>query len=160
MKRLYSCTAECIRDFQTDYTIQQEVPTCFKAYPKQAVTAGCLLRNMYWWLITGGKYRVWCAYDGETVIHTSYVIPACSKFPFLTDSSFEIGPCHTEKAYRGKGIYPAVLSAIVANGGTAYMIIEDTNHASIRGVTKVGFTVMPGEVTKDALKRFVYTAEK
>ena len=160
MKRLYKCTALSTNGFQTLYSVKKEKPTFFKAYPKQDITVNVLLQNVYWWLITKGKYRVWCAYDGDKVIHTTYVVPKCTKFPFLNKGSFEIGPSYTEPAYRGKGVFPAVLTQIFTEIECAYAIIEDTNAASIRGTSKFGFTVMPGEVKRDKFKRFIYIAEK
>lgn len=159
MKRLYSCTISSLKKSQTEYSLRKEKPTFLRAYPCQRTSVKELLINIYWWLITKGKYFVWCAYDGDDVVHTSYIVPKCMKFPFLTKGTYEIGPCKTESAYRGKGIYPAVLSQIVAEVGKAYMIIDDINTASIRGVTKAGFVAMSGEIKRDRLRRFVYITE-
>ncbi len=155
MKRLYSCTSTSIKRHEINYSIKECKPTLFKAYYGQKITFKDLLFNVYWYLITQGKYRVWCAYDANLVIHTSYVIPKCSKFPFLKDNQYEIGPCHTQKQYRGKGIYPAVLYKIAIKY-PSFMIIDDVNLPSIKGVIKAGFTVMPGEVKENKLKRFIY----
>ncbi len=161
MKRLYSCTAENIQQRETVYTIKEEIPGIFKAFPTQKLSLKKTAENAYWWLISRGKYRIWCVYDNDTVIHTSYVVPKCVKFPFLDKASYEIGPCHTNDSYRGKGIYPAVLYDIVQKkGGVAYMIIDDTNTPSIKGVAKAGFAVMPGEIIRDKFKRFVYVTEQ
>ncbi len=159
MKRLYSCTFFSVKKSQTEYSLRKEIPTIFKAYPCQRIDLKDLLFNIYWWIITKGNYCVWCAYDGDDVIHTSYVVPKCVKFPFLRKGSYEIGPCKTESAYRGKGIYPAVLTEIIMEVKTAYMIVDDNNTASIRGITKTGFVAMPGEIKRDKLKRFVYITE-
>ncbi len=106
-----------------------------------------------------GRYRIWCAYDGDKVIHTSYVVPRCMKFPFLEKGDHEIGPCNTKSEYRGKGVYPAVLSEISDKYKNVYMIIDDANIPSIKGAAKAGFEVMPGEIKRDRLKRFFYVTE-
>ncbi len=117
MRELYMCTHETAKKHESSFAISEIKPRLFKAYPKQKITPKILMHNMYWWLLTRGKYRIWCAYDGDNVIHTSYVIPKCKKFPFLNNDSYEIGPCYTESKYRGNGIYPAAIYQIVENGG-------------------------------------------
>ncbi len=122
MKRLYKCTSEMIQPCYTEYGIKEMKPGIIKAYSGQILSAKSILQNIYWWLVTKGAYRVWCAYDGDFVVHTSYVIPKCNKFPFLNGDSYEIGPCHTNSDYRGKGIYPAVLTEIVNYWGGVQLI--------------------------------------
>lgn len=160
MRRLYMCKPEMLNAYDCMYEIHKEIPRLFRAYPMQDISFKNIAHNIYWWLITCGRYRVWCAYDGEKVIYTSYVIPKCYKFPFLKKDSYEIGPCFTDKDYRGKNIYPAVLSKIVSRSGTAYMIINDANTPSIRGVIKAGFITEPGEIKCDKMKRYLYVMEK
>lgn len=96
--------------------------------------------------------------DGKTA-HTSYVIPKCVKFPFMKKNDYEIGPCFTASEFRGKGIYPDVIGHICSHlsdaSGTFYMIVDDDNQPSIRGIEKAGF-VRVGTVEKTKLlKRFV-----
>ncbi len=156
MKRLYSCNAESVIFSETVFEIVEEKPRFFRAYPTQKLSLRNIAVNTYWWLVTLGKYRVWCALDNDKVVHTSYVIPKCSKFSFLNKGDYEIGPCKTNVEYRGRGIYPAVLYTIVSKGGTAYMIVDDNNQSSIRGVTKCGFLVMPGCVKRSKMRRYIY----
>lgn len=94
-------------------------------------------------LITLGKAKVYCyRYNGE-LVHTSYVIPKCCKFPFLNKHDYEIGPCFTYPQYRGKGYYPQMLKYICSNIKTEnsvfYMIVDETNLSSIKGIEKAGF---------------------
>lgn len=110
------------------------------------------LAVILWNVITGGKAKAYVIRDSEgKIIHYSCVIPKCAKFPFLEEGDIEIGPCATNEKFRGKGLYPCVLSQIVKNElddqRTAYMIVDNANIASIRGVTKVGFKVA-GEMKK------------
>lgn len=94
-------------------------------------------------IITLGKAKIFFVSEGENLVHRSYVIPKCSKFPFMGKEDYEIGPCFTYPKYRGKGIYPAVLKTICNRVGnehtTFYMIVEDTNTPSIKGIEKAGF---------------------
>ncbi len=157
MKKLYKCTPLTVTERETPYEIQEEKPTLLRAYKSQKLSFKIILQNLYWWICTKGKYRVWCAKDGERTVHTSYVVPRCKKFAFLEGEDYEIGPCATETSHRGKGIYPAVLYKIVAaREGTAYMVIEEDNFSSIRGVTKAGFCLQEGEVVRDKRKRYRY----
>ena len=159
MKRLYSCTDIEVPNVEVPYIIKEEKPSFVRAYKSQHLSAKKLMENIYWWLISKGKYSVWCAYDMGTVIHTSYVIPKCFKFPFLNDSDYEVGPCNTDKQYRGKGIYPAVLTKIIQSSETYYMIIDDMNIPSIRGASKAGFKALPGKIRTNCLKRYIYLRE-
>ena len=111
----------------------------------QKITPGlCGWKNaLYWNIATLGKVRAYVVYDGKNCVHFSYVVKGREKFTFLKSGDIEIGPCWTHPDYRGLGLYPAVLSQIVQNeissGGTAYMVICESNQASQRGVAKVGF---------------------
>lgn len=97
--------------------------------------------------------------EQRIILHESYVIRRCYKFPFLTGGSIEIGPCATNKKWRGRGIYPSVLKAIVqtelSGNDMAFMIIDSENKASIKGVTKAGFKRV-SEVTKSKYLK-IYT---
>lgn len=83
-----------------------------------------LIRLLFMIITFGKSYIYYCIDDSGKVIHTSYVIPKCIKFPFLSDNDYEIGPCMTISEYRGKGIYPQVLSYITYScvGGTLNFI--------------------------------------
>lgn len=65
------------------------------------------------------------------------------KFLFLCDNEYEIGPCSTLPQYWGQGIYPKILGHIAYTIGTKdtkfYVIVDDKNKSSIRGIEKVGF---------------------
>jgi len=108
-------------------------------------------------MATLGKVKAYVVYDGNTVIHKSFVVRGKEKFLFLKEADIEIGPCWTHPDYRGHGIYPVVLTRIIqeelAGKGTAYMIIHETNTASQRGVAKVGFKKTGDCIVKDRWKR-------
>ena len=94
-------------------------------------------------IITLGKAKVYCyRYNGE-LVHTSYLLPKCYKFPFLSKWDYEIGPCFTYPKWRGKWIYPQMLKYICSSIGTEksvfYMIVDETNLPSIKGIEKAGF---------------------
>ena len=114
---------------------------------------------IYWFLITLGKAKIYLIRneDGE-VIHSSYVIHKCMKFPFMGKRDVEIGPCFTFPAYRGQGLYPYVLTEIIRNEsqqqGKVFMIVDGKNVASVHGVKKVGFAPV-AQIKKDWMKRYV-----
>lgn len=75
------------------------------------------------------------------------------KFKFLKNKDVEIGPCVTDFKHRGKGIYPAVIQSIVKDKGYSndfYMIVDENNIASIRGIEKAGFMFI-GTIIRDGL---------
>jgi len=55
--------------------------------------------------------------------------------------AFTIGPCETIESYQGKGIYPAVLSAIQKDYADAQLIMfaKVSNDPSTNGIMKAGF---------------------
>lgn len=127
--------------------------------PKTAGMKACL----FWNTVTMGRCRIYSIRHGMEVVHTSYVIEKCYKFPFLgkrNRRNIEIGPCYTKENYRGLGIYPYVLSYILERelegDKKAYMIVDQKNVPSQKGIAKVGF-VKIGPVRKDVWKRYVIT---
>ena len=122
-----------------------------------------LIRLMFQ-VMTLGKAQIYYIQNGNNIIHTSYVIPACAKFPFMDKFDLEIGPCYTYPAFRGMGIYPKVLTEICRKRADAvlsfYMIVDEANLPSIKGIEKAGF-VRCGVVYKGKLsKRYKLVVEK
>lgn len=109
-------------------------------------------------IATRGKARVFYVEQEGQLVHTSYVVPRCGKFPFLQESDFEIGPCYTYPQFRGKGVYPQVLCGICRELGdshtTFYMIVSDTNLPSIKGVEKAGFQTCGSVEVSRLFKRY------
>lgn len=101
------------------------------------------LMRVYFGIITGWRAQVYGLFDGNVCVHTSLVVPSCYKFPFLGSFDFAIGPCFTAKPYRRKGCYRYVLEHITADrmhpDATYYMIVSNTNTASVKGIEKAGF---------------------
>lgn len=124
-----------------------------KQSPKQ------ILMILYWFLISKGKYKIYYVRDGNLVIHTSYCISKCYKFPFMKNNDIHIGPCETSSAYRGRGIYPNVLLRIICDNQNSdfYMIIDDKNISSQKGVSKVGFKKIQNLKYNTILKTYEIT---
>lgn len=99
------------------------------------------INDIMWFVLSAGKYHIYeVTNEDGRIIHRSKVIGRCLKFPFLPKGAYEIGPCLTEEDFRGKGIYPKVLTHICSVfRSDLYMIIRDDNYSSIRGVEKAGF---------------------
>ena len=102
----------------------------------------CLSR-LYFWLITFGRYRIYFLCHGSDIVHSSFVVPKCYKFPFLRSVDYEIGPCVTSSDYRRRGSYTYVLDYITScyefKDAEFYMIVNNTNKPSIKGIEKAGF---------------------
>ena len=150
MDELWTCDCEhIVLNKKNDVKVQPEKLTVKKYGWKS---------TFLWKAATLGKVRTYSAYDGEKCIHSSYVVRGKEKFLFLKKEDIEIGPCWTHPDYRGRGIYPYVLAVILrselSGGGTAYMIIKDTNIPSQHGVSKVGFTRTGELVKRDLMKRY------
>lgn len=121
---------------------------------KIGIKTACI--RLLFQVMTFGKAQIYYVQSGNDIIHTSYVIPACAKFPFMDRDDLEIGPCYTYPAFRGKGIYPKVLSEICRRRGndtsSFYMIVDETNLPSIKGIEKAGF-VRCGSVQKSKISK-------
>jgi len=72
-----------------------------------------LLGRLLFKIQTMGKAEIWYVLKDEKIVHKSVCIPYCKKFSFMAKGDFEIGPCVTLQSFRGQGIYPKVISAIV-----------------------------------------------
>ena len=108
-----------------------------------------ILTRLFFQIISKGKAKIYYISDGDKIKHTSYVVPKCFKFTFLGESDYEIGPCYTYSQYRGQGLYPMVLRSICDSlgniGTTFFMIVDDSNISSVRGIEKAGFVIC-GEI--------------
>lgn len=117
------------------------------------------LVRLYFWVITFGKYRIYYLLDNDRVVHTSYLVPKCSKFPFMGKNDLEIGPCFTEEQYRRKGGYAYMLERITTSAeyenAHFYMIVRDTNLPSVKGIEKSGFERCGTIVRTKLLKRYI-----
>ena len=100
------------------------------------------IMDFIWNLISFNKCTLYlCRNEDRKIIHRSRVVGKNFKYKFLDKHQAEIGPCYTSKDYRGKGIYPAVLSFILNENKFSkyYMLVREDNESSLRGVRKAGF---------------------
>lgn len=111
-------------------------------------------------VVCGFKHKVFSVSDEKGLVHYSFVIGKCSKFPFLKKNDYVIGPCWTRDDKRGKGIYAAMINYIGFSymkdcpESHIYILVREQNAASIRGVEKANFKKV-GTVTKSKyLKKY------
>lgn len=103
------------------------------------------LYDFYWLINAKGNCYVYSVFDGDKEVHHSYVTKKCYKFPFMSSQDLQIGNCYTDENYRGLGIYPYVIQKVIQrhlkndHNIDVFMLIEEDNIASKRGVEKVGF---------------------
>lgn len=171
MRMLYSlnkqeCTDNNSYDMQdADFIVQEFRPTLFNCYLHgENRNIKTFLARMFFQTVTFGKAKIfYVANNDDEIMHTSYVIPGCFKFPFMRKNDYEIGPCFTYPEFRGKEIYPKVLRYICKNIGNEstrfFMIVSINNISSIRGIEKAGFNKF-GFVDKSrVLKRYLLMQE-
>lgn len=149
-----------IREFEYDINLKEFTPSIrnFLLPGEKKTLKTICVRILFQGLTLGSARLFYVQGENGDLIHTSYVIPACIKFPFMSKDDYEIGPCYTYPAYRGKGIYPRVLHAICSRlkniNSTFYMIVDESNEPSIKGIEKAGFAKY-GVVQKSKfLKRY------
>lgn len=75
------------------------------------------------------------------VVSYARVIGKIKKFPFMEKDGIHIGPCFTMKSERGRGFYPYLINRIMGDNQdkTDFMIVNQNNESSIRGIQKAGF---------------------
>ncbi len=98
---------------------------------------------MLWNLFSfvNGKYNEYQLYRDDKLVSTAEVVTWLLIFPFMPRKGIHIAPCRTMPEERGKGYYSYLLRLIVEGNpeGDFYMIVNESNTASIRGVEKAGF---------------------
>ena len=126
-------------------TVESFTPTIRRGLilPGERKSLRLLAVRLLFQLATHGRAKIYAYRENGELVHTSYVIPKCYKFPFLAGDDYEIGPCITYPEYRGNGYYPTMLHYISGSVGSEktmfYMIVDENNIPSIKGIEKAGF---------------------
>ena len=122
-------------------------------------------KKMLFSLVTRGKYQICYVHNtkGE-LIHYSFVIPYCVKFSFMQKRDLQIGPCWTNKEYRGQGIYGRVLDYIAQRAISSnpdinlYVLIREANIESTKGIHKTNY-IPVGECIKTKYLKYYKKVE-
>lgn len=143
------------------------LPHIGKLYlPGEGKSLKTTIARFLFWLYSFGKAKIAYIKDVKRegmVCHCSYIIPRIVKFPFMKKQDLEIGPCYTVPEFRGQGLYPKMLLHITSQeeykNSDFWMIVEEKNEASIRGIEKAGFQKV-GEVKRTRFfKRYIQVRE-
>lgn len=96
---------------------------------------------LFWFLASNAGYQTYYVEHRRKAVHVSHVLSRSFKFPFMSKGELHIGPCWTAAEFRGRGIFPAVLSRIARDnpGKTFWMLTDESNVSSQRGIMKAGF---------------------
>ncbi len=99
--------------------------------------------NLFWYIITFGKFEILQLADSNDVAHYSYIAPKVYRFPFMKTGDIQIGPCLTFEKFQKRGIYSAVLQYLIKEysmqGRTLWIYCNEKNEASRKTIEKVGF---------------------
>jgi GNAT superfamily N-acetyltransferase len=138
------------------YQIVKFKPTirCLSRHPMGV--KGKLL-HLLWYLTCRGKYTIYYVYDGDRIIHYSYVFGPNFRFTYMSKDDLSIGPIWTHPMYRGQGIAPTVFRYICATHkdcGFFYTTANHTNAASRRAMEKAGFEFYSYGYTTRILRLF------
>ncbi len=122
-----------------EYSIEVFSPTLFQLKKHSANVAIYL----FWFLITLGKYKIIYVEKDNTIIHYTHILPKFFKFPFMGSKDLEIGPSWTSELYRGKSIFPAVITYIIHvfkdDNRIFYSFAHIDNKPSQKAILKSGF---------------------
>jgi len=98
---------------------------------------------LFWYLFTWGKYKILYVKKNGLIVHYTHMLPGFFKFPFMVSGDIEIGPAWTKEEYRGKRIFPAVISYLVQNfkkkNRNFYILIRVNNISSQRSISHTDF---------------------
>lgn len=78
------------------------------------------------------------------IAHSSMVMPAFARFPFMGQSDLQIGATETAPASRGRGLAVRAIDECIARFGrdrTYWYLTEAANAASVSVIRKTGFTL-------------------
>lgn len=117
-----------------------------KFYKIRKHKTGYLVLYIFWYFLTFGNYKIIYLMNEDEIIHFTHILPKFFKFPFLTSYDLEIGPSWTKKNYRGKGLFPAILTYIVyqfkAPKRKFYVLAHSDNLPSQKAIQKAGFVML------------------
>lgn len=91
-----------------------------------------------------GFSRVFVEYDyivNQVIVSKAVLISKAPLYKFLPAKGVHLCYCETIQEARGKGYYPQLLSYIQNDfrSDELYMVVDENNNASIRGVERAGF---------------------
>lgn len=103
-----------------------------------------ILYHYFYSLLFRGWHRTFVEYDlvkKGMIICKAVLISKVPIYKFLPRKGVHLGYCETIESERGNGFYPLLLRYIQHEnpGLDLYMIVEESNEASIRGIEKAGF---------------------
>lgn len=157
--RLYELNYETYRPTAVEPKVESQKISLFRPFLKgEGRSLKTLLVRGLFWLQSKGDFRIYYVRENGNgkPIHTSYVIGASGKFPFMERGDIHIGPCTTDPDHRGKGIYKQVLRTIHADHCThrsrAFMIVHEDNLPSIKGIEAAGLTHV-GTVERQGIRK-------
>lgn len=101
------------------------------------------LKKLLWFIITGGRMKIFYIIDGKNVAHYSVILPKNFRFPFMKKGDLQIGPCFTYPSHRGIGLYTLALKLIPLlfskQTDLFWIYTTETNRISQRTIEKAGF---------------------
>ena len=136
-------------------------PTLFKLFYKgERLSMAKIAFRLLYSLLSSRGIWIFCAIKNGTVAHSSVVMTKSLKYPDITEKDYVIGPCETYVEYRGQGLYGYVLKTIMNELGTDdtnfYMIVNENNPSSIRGIEKAGFDLCGSVSTSGIIKKYTF----
>jgi GNAT superfamily N-acetyltransferase len=82
--------------------------------------------------------------NSGSIAHSSMVMPAFARFPFMGQRDLQIGATETDPAFRGRGLAVRAIDEAIAHFGrdrTYWYLTEAANAASVSVIRKTGFTL-------------------
>ena len=104
-------------------------------------------------LISRGKKKYFIE-DKGVLVHQSFLFNTVFLLRLIRKKGPIIGDCYTHPDYRGKSIYPSVINSIAkevlqnAKNKAVFMVVNQDNLSSIKGIEKAGFKKYSSIYTK------------
>lgn len=92
------------------------------------------------------RKKKYCINNNGVLVHQSFLYIKVFLLKLIQKKGPVIGDCYTNPEYRGKSIYPFVIQTIAkevlqnSKKTAVFMIVNQDNLSSIKGIEKVGFT--------------------
>lgn len=79
------------------------------------------------------------------IAHSSLIMPAFPRFPFMAKADLQIGATQTDTDHRGRGLAVRAIDETLATLGrperTFWYLTDETNRASVSVIQKAGFSL-------------------
>lgn len=123
------------------YTVEEFLPRALRLRSSADPSSPPLPMYVFWRLLSVARYRIFYVWHEGRIVHASHLLWRNPRLAFMGRDDVHIGPCWTDPGHRGRRLFPAVIGRIATRfrDRTVWMIADEDNVASRRGIKRAGF---------------------